>query len=314
MSNGIYMCKKKVKNLLFLITASSLLFGCSTSNLSGPQKSYNEEEIPQFLDGEAQLVIFRDDDSNEDLASPIIRIDDFVVGALQPGQYTTSKICQGNNQVRLSQREGGSSPKTVNVRAENGETVYVLVSDLDETLLDVTVLSYEEAEDYLSDSDYVSYLKNRKQYGCKPILLRSVELAADALFRFDSSRLSDIVGRNALDKLAKEIIQSEIKVDRIKVVGHTDRLGGAEYNLRLSEERAATVSEYLRLKGVLGLIDIEGKGAAEPVTTNCQGNRANAALIECLQPDRRVSIELWGIQQEVEDELPQGQILDETAQ
>lgn len=124
------------------------------------------------------------------------------------------------------------------------------------------------------------------------MLLKEVELEADALFRFDSASLSDIVGRKALDKLAEEIINNEIKVDRIKVVGHTDRLGRDEYNFQLSEGRAATVADYLRLKGVQGLIDIEGKGASEPVTKGCEGQRATPALIECLQPDRRVSIEL----------------------
>lgn len=293
------MRKGKVKSLLFLLTASSLLFGCSTSSLSGPQKSYNADEIPQLLENEAQVVIVRDEDSNEELDSPTIRIDDYVVGGLQPGQYATAKICRGNNQLTLAQLEGGANPLTVNLQAEAGETVYVLVSDLDENLLDVTVLSYEEIEDYLDDSDYVSFLKNRKQYGCKPVLLKSVELAADALFRFDSASLSDIVGRNALDKLAKEIIQSEIKVDLIKVIGHTDRLGTEEYNLKLSEERAATIAEYLRLKGVLGLIEIEGKGPSEPITQGCEGNRATPELIECLQPDRRVNIELYGIKTEV---------------
>lgn len=302
MKNGIDMYKSNVKSLLLLATLTSVLFGCSTPNLSGPQKSYNADEIPQLLANEAQVVIVRDEESNEELDSPTIRIDGFVVGALQPGQYATSKICQGNNQLSLAQLEGGKNPITVNLQAESGETVYVLVSDLDENLLDVTVITQEEAADYLDDSDYVSFLKNRKQYGCKPTLLKSVELAADALFRFGSASLSDIVGRNALDKLAKDIIQSDIKVDRIKVVGHTDRLGSEEFNLKLSEERAATVAKYLRLKGVLGLIDIEGKGPSEPITQGCKGTRATEALIECLQPDRRVNIELYGVKTEyVED-------------
>ncbi|MBU3697189.1 MAG: OmpA family protein, partial [Dechloromonas sp.] len=39
----------------------------------------------------------------------------------------------------------------------------------------------------------------------------------------------------------------------------------------------------------------EGKGEKQPVTGDkCKGNAKTAALISCLQPDRRVDIEVIG--------------------
>lgn len=280
-----------------------VLVGCATSNLSGPKKTYTED-VSQLLEGEAQVVIFRDEDTYEKLGTPMIRIDDVMVGALQPGQYSTARVCHGQNQLKISPTVLGAKPFLANLRAEAGEVVYVRIWEADEERFEFEVVNNEEAEDYLSDSNHISFLKNRKQQGCKPTLLREVALEADALFRFDSASLSDIVGRQALDTLAKDIIQNDIKVDRIKVVGHTDRLGSEEYNFQLSEERAAKVAEYLRHKGVLGLIEIEGMGASKPVTNGCSGKYATPALVECLQPDRRVSIELWGVKiEESKDEV-----------
>lgn len=299
------MSKKIYKNVALCVVGSLFLYGCATPNLSGPQNTFNED-VSQLLEGEARVVIFRDEDTYEKVGTPMVRIDDMMVGALHPGQYSTARICQGSNQLKITPAIPGTNPFLANLRAKAGEVVYVRMWEADEERLEFEVLTAEEAGDYLSDSDYVSFLKNRKQQGCKPVLLREVALEADALFRFDSSALSDILGRQALDVLAKDIIQNDIKVDRIKVVGHTDRLGSEEYNFKLSEERAAKIAEYLRLKGVLGLIEIEGMGASDPVTKGCQGKYATPALVECLQPDRRVSIELWGIKVEESEDLTIG--------
>ncbi|MFM7330149.1 MAG: hypothetical protein ACKO1L_00540 [Brachymonas sp.] len=38
-----------------------------------------------------------------------------------------------------------------------------------------------------------------------------------------------------------------------------------------------------------------GKGEREPVTQNCSNKLPRAQLIACLQPDRRVTIEVTGV-------------------
>jgi len=82
----------------------------------------------------------------------------------------------------------------------------------------------------------------------------------------------------------------------VQVTGHTDRLGPHDYNMKLSERRAQAVREYLIQGGVAsGKIAARGVDGADPVTgSECKGNKPTPALIACLQPDRRVDVEVTG--------------------
>jgi len=84
----------------------------------------------------------------------------------------------------------------------------------------------------------------------------------------------------------------------IIAVGHTDRLGSDAYNQKLSEKRAAAVKTYLVGKGIeANKVYTEGKGEKQPKTgTTCKGEKKTKALVDCLQPDRRVDIEIIGTQ------------------
>ncbi len=120
-----------------------------------------------------------------------------------------------------------------------------------------------------------------------------ITVAADALFDFDKAVLR-AEGKAKLDELVAKA--GQIKLEVILAVGHTDRLGSAGYNQKLSERRANAVKEYLVAKGIeANRIYTEGKGETQPVTGNtCKGNAKTKALISCLQPDRRVDIEVIG--------------------
>lgn len=119
-----------------------------------------------------------------------------------------------------------------------------------------------------------------------------IRLAADALFDFDKAVLKP-EGMNTLDELVSRL--RGIKLEVALIVGHTDRIGSDAYNQGLSERRAAAVKAYLVDRGIdPNRIHSEGKGETQPVTgTQCNGQRGNQ-LIRCLQPDRRVEIEVIG--------------------
>lgn len=122
---------------------------------------------------------------------------------------------------------------------------------------------------------------------------QSITFSADALFAFDKSVLKP-EGRTALDDFALQL--GGTQYDAIFVTGHTDRFGSNDYNQRLSERRANTVREYLASKGVpANRINADGKGETQPVTKSgdCNGARS-AKVIACLQPDRRVHVEVTG--------------------
>ena len=124
---------------------------------------------------------------------------------------------------------------------------------------------------------------------------RRVSFSADSLFAFDASDVRPD-GKAKLDKLSKEFSGTEFEV--ITVEGHTDRLGPPAYNQRLSERRAEAVKAYLVSSGGIDAnkISAVGKGKSTPVTRpdDCNGIKARAKLIACLQPDRRVDVEVTG--------------------
>ena len=88
-----------------------------------------------------------------------------------------------------------------------------------------------------------------------------------------------------------------VAIGAVIVTGHTDRIGSMNYNMKLSERRAITVKDYIVSKGVdQKLIFWEGKGPKQPipVTKFCDNKMKRKQLIECLAPNRRVTVEVVG--------------------
>jgi outer membrane protein OmpA-like peptidoglycan-associated protein len=82
-------------------------------------------------------------------------------------------------------------------------------------------------------------------------------------------------GKSTLRPEAREVISRIAGVlmvaqgINLKVEGHTDSVGGDEYNQRLSEQRASSVKEYLEKAGVKpDLITTEGFGKTQPISDN----------------------------------------------
>jgi len=119
--------------------------------------------------------------------------------------------------------------------------------------------------------------------------------SAETLFAFDKADIrADAAG--ILDDVVDKMHRYP-EVELIVVTGHTDRIGTEAYNQKLSDRRAAAVRNYLVNKGVdAGRVQSVGRGESEPVVAcgNIKGkeNRSNKALIQCLQPNRRVVIEI----------------------
>ena len=75
--------------------------------------------------------------------------------------------------------------------------------------------------------------------------------------------------KRVLDKLAEYLLaQPQIRLD---ISGHTDQIGQAAANKRLSQERAKAVRDYLIEKGVApGRLRSQGFGAERPLIPNAQ--------------------------------------------
>src|SRR5690349_6324539 len=110
-----------------------------------------------------------------------------------------------------------------------------------------------------------------------------VTLSADVLFDFGKSSLKD-AGKQKLDELADRLQGAQL--DEIRIVGHADRIGSAQGNKRLSEERAKTVKAYLESRANARSIQTAGRGSAQLVTgSTCRGMGAeqgsNRRLVQC---------------------------------
>lgn len=127
---------------------------------------------------------------------------------------------------------------------------------------------------------------------------RRVTLDGDGLFRFGKSAAEDMLpeGRRQVEALAAGIQKNFKSVRGVRITGHTDRLGSDSYNDTLSRARANTVRELLVRDGIPAqLIRTQGMGKRQPVVA-CAGAEKSAALISCLQPNRRVDIQVDGVQ------------------
>jgi OOP family OmpA-OmpF porin len=125
------------------------------------------------------------------------------------------------------------------------------------------------------------------------LLPQKINFSADALFDFDRADVRP-EGKAMLDDLVRVLQGAKYEV--ILAIGHTDRIGTAAYNQKLSVRRADAVKQYLVGKGIAAnRIHAEGKGKTQPLTKPADCKMKNRkALIACLQPDRRVDVEVTG--------------------
>jgi OOP family OmpA-OmpF porin len=122
---------------------------------------------------------------------------------------------------------------------------------------------------------------------------QKMSFSADALFAFDKATINP-KGKEVLDDASSKILG--MNGEKVMVVGNADRIGTNAYNQKLSESRAYAVRDYLVFKGVpIATIEASGVGETQPVTKpeDCVGKRS-AKIIACLQPDRRVDVDVQG--------------------
>lgn len=108
--------------------------------------------------------------------------------------------------------------------------------------------------------------------------------SAEVLFDHDSDVVKEAYA-GQIDRLMVELLKSGFS--RIEVVGHTDSVGAAAYNLDLSQRRAKSVRAYIAAKHKVSLdkLTTDGMGESQPIADNgnFQGRKKN----------RRVEFKVW---------------------
>lgn len=146
----------------------------------------------------------------------------------------------------------------------------------------------EEAIPPLSES--VAEPEQVIDYGPDKPAFEKLTLQAEVLFDFDRGVLKS-EGKKIIDAEVTGKMKAHPEVELVLIVGHTDRIGDANYNQKLSERRAESVRKYLVSQGIEdNRLHAVGKGESQPVD-DCKGVRGKK-LIECLQPNRRVVVEV----------------------
>lgn len=126
--------------------------------------------------------------------------------------------------------------------------------------------------------------------------LRSIEtitLESDTLFAFARADFQSLKseGQSQLSAIAGKLLSTP-NIGKIIIAGHADQLGDPQGNMQVSKQRAQTIKTYLVGKGVPAeLVDAIGEGSEKPLV-KCDMQLPRAQLIQCLEPNRRVEIEV----------------------
>jgi outer membrane protein OmpA-like peptidoglycan-associated protein len=110
------------------------------------------------------------------------------------------------------------------------------------------------------------------------------EIPTDVMFKFGSSELRP-EAVNVLSECAEMIRRDGNK--NMQVIGHTDSIGSASYNLGLSKRRAEAVTAWLVDKGGIPKEDLTatGLGESKPKTSNATAKgRAENRRVEVVMP------------------------------
>lgn len=94
-----------------------------------------------------------------------------------------------------------------------------------------------------------------------------IELNEKVQFEFAKATLLP-ASKTLLDQVAT-VLNEHPEIEKVRIEGHTDNEASDAYNLRLSNNRAAAVRNYLMSKGVAGKrMESKGFGETKPIADN----------------------------------------------
>ncbi len=121
-----------------------------------------------------------------------------------------------------------------------------------------------------------------------------VKLAEEDLtiyFGFDKANITPESSAK-LDRIAN-VLKSDTQVTGARIVGFTDSVGGSDYNIKLSEKRAAAVKDYIASKGYFNteIAKVQGVGKSYAKEDCAKLNKLNDK-IACGAEDRKVMVQI----------------------
>jgi len=121
-----------------------------------------------------------------------------------------------------------------------------------------------------------------------PLSKKTMVFDAVALFDFDKADLKP-EGKEQINKYREEAKAELSRADKITITGHTDNVGAADYNMKLSLRRAEAVRDYLVGLGIdPAKVEVKGEGMTNPIADN--------GTAEGRAKNRRVEVDIIGLE------------------
>ncbi len=153
----------------------------------------------------------------------------------------------------------------ISIKSDLLETTFKTNQKIDEEFLENSIIvagadGYFPLVTEINDRDTINIFLNK---------LTSKIILENIYFDFDSYHLDDD-SKKYLNVIADWLKESNIK--SLEISGHTDNIGNENYNLKLSEERALSVYNYINTFGISNIkINYKGYGSSLPISKTYVG-------------------------------------------
>ena len=160
-----------------------------------------------------------------------------------------------------------ATKKVTEIPVDSATGEYALaVPFRDDYMLTVKKEGYAFSSKYIAKEDSNFALPKKINIDIKPMEIGETYRINDIYFAYDSSNLSTS-SKVVIDHFINFLLDNP--AIKIAIHGHTDNIGGDQYNLVLSENRAKAVYEYMITKGIkASRLNYKGFGDSMPIDSN----------------------------------------------
>ena len=247
-------------------------------NLGYPINSANDDIFFVFsADGKRAYFASHHKDSYGD--------EDIYVMNLHPKEEVSLIVLKGkviasdNNQplkaqVTVIDNATGDTVGTYSTNTKTGKYTVILPPGKNYAV-SVTSDTYIPHSENIDLPETGQYYEKELDVALNPIIAGSVTVLRNVFFDTDKSKLRP-ESHGELDRYV-QLLKSNTKLF-VEIAGHTDSVGSAKYNVKLSQARARSVMDYLSKKGIpKSRMIATGYGEDHPIATNktVEGRQSN---------------------------------------
>ncbi len=302
-----------MKKIMLLGLSVLCLSACSSLGLGNSSSSHGKLErwttfdgktikTPKMGDKQSKVFFYREKGLFDGPAVNVFVDGDYLASILDGG-YREAVVCSTGERILPSFTRNTSFADRdtgVDYNFIVGETEYVKILLDNNNQPIFQKVSPEEGQAAVRDLKQETQTLPRVKPNrlCENGVLDRFTLEAGALFKFDKSSYKDMLqkGREEIKEVARKINLGIVNVTGIKVIGYTDPMGDATYNVGLSKRRAATVKRALKAEKINVGIQSEGLGERNLKVRDCLKKfpKNRTQRMACDQPNRRVEIIIYG--------------------